>query len=67
MGLAGSWTLEAAVVLAVVGPLASTTVPQDWHSPQRPTHLAVVQPHSVQRKALAVREPVFLRVAMPLA
>lgn len=30
-------------------PAASSTVPQVWHSPQRPTHLAVVQPHSVQR------------------
>ena len=28
----------------------SSTVPQAWHSPQRPTHLAVVQPHSAQRK-----------------
>ena len=30
---------------------ASATEPQAWHSPQRPTHLAVSQPHSVQRKA----------------
>jgi hypothetical protein len=29
----------------------STTVPHCWHSPQRPTHFAVVHPHSVQRKA----------------
>ncbi len=26
---------------------ASTTVPHCWHSPQRPTHFAVCQPHSV--------------------
>ena len=25
----------------------SVTLPHAWHSPQRPTHLAVVQPHSV--------------------
>jgi hypothetical protein len=25
-------------------------VPQAWHSPQRPTHLPVSQPHSAQRK-----------------
>jgi len=27
----------------------SATVPQAWHSPQRPTHLTVDQPHSEQR------------------
>ena len=26
----------------------STTVPQAWHSPQRPTHFTVSQPHSLQ-------------------
>jgi hypothetical protein len=26
-----------------------TTVPHAWHSPQRPTHLTLCQPHSVQR------------------
>jgi len=34
-----------------VGAAASATEPQAWHSPHRPTHLAVSQPHSVQRKA----------------
>ena len=34
--------------------VASTTVPHCWHSPQRPTHLALVQPHSVQRYARVV-------------
>jgi len=29
---------------------ASWTVPQAWHSPHRPLHLADCQPHSVQRK-----------------
>ena len=29
----------------------SATEPQAWHSPQRPTHLPVSQPHSVQRYA----------------
>jgi hypothetical protein len=33
---------------AVAGP-SSVTEPHAWHSPHRPTHLAVVQPHSVQR------------------
>ncbi len=28
---------------------ASATLPQAWHSPQRPTHLTVSQPHSLQR------------------
>ena len=31
------------------GAAASATEPQAWHSPQRPTHLAVSQPHSAQR------------------
>ena len=35
-------------VLAVAAE-ASSTVPHDWHSPQRPTHLMLVHPHSVQR------------------
>ena len=30
------------------GAARSTTVPQAWHSPQRPTHLTVSQPHSLQ-------------------
>jgi len=28
---------------------ASATLPQAWHSPQRPTHFAVSHPHSAQR------------------
>ncbi|GHS90129.1 hypothetical protein AGMMS50218_17670 [Actinomycetota bacterium] len=31
------------------GPTSSATEPQAWHSPHRPTHLAVVHPHSAQR------------------
>jgi len=34
---------------------ASTTVPQAWHSAQRPTHLMLVQPHSVQRNVEETR------------
>ncbi|GAB3195447.1 hypothetical protein GCM10027062_02430 [Nocardioides hungaricus] len=30
---------------------ASATEPQAWHSPQRPTHFAVSQPHSEHRNA----------------
>ena len=53
MGRAG----ERAGLVATVrgapppGPVSSTTEPHAWHSPQRPTHLLAVQPHSVQRKA----------------
>ena len=38
----------------VVAPPASATVPQAWHSPHRPTHFALVQPHSLQRYARVV-------------
>jgi hypothetical protein len=31
------------------GILASSTVPQAWHSPHRPVHLSACQPHSVHR------------------
>ena len=37
-----------AEVQALVAP-TSSTVPQAWHSPHRPTHLAVVHPQSAQR------------------
>jgi hypothetical protein len=37
-----------ALVVAVTTP-TSSTVPQDWHSPHRPAHFPVAQPHSVQR------------------
>jgi len=30
---------------------ASLTLPQAWHSPQRPTHLGARHPHSEHRKA----------------
>src|SRR5690625_1646932 len=49
IGWAATTGRAAAAVRTVVAP-ASATVPQAWHSPQRPTHLAVVQPHSEQRK-----------------
>ena len=44
-----------------LGAAISSTVPHAWHSPQRPTHLVAVQPHSTQRNgsfagALAMRE-----------
>ncbi|GIG37473.1 hypothetical protein Cpa01nite_28540 [Cellulomonas pakistanensis] len=43
------------------------TDPQVWHSPHRPTHLDVVQPHSVQRNAgRAVREEVVVDTAVTL-
>src|SRR5438270_586634 len=57
-------TLPAApstrVPVALTGPAAlvrtgtsptSATVPHAWHSPHRPTHFGVTQPHSPQRYA----------------
>ena len=51
-----TWPIGTAGVVtgvAVVRPggttAASATEPQAWHSPQRPTHFAVSQPHSEQR------------------
>ncbi len=50
MGRAG---VRAGLAATVRGPAdagpSSVTVPHAWHSPQRPTHLGVVHPHSVQR------------------
>lgn len=37
------------VVVRTAGVPYSSTVPHAWHSGQRPSHLAVCQPHSVQR------------------
>ena len=47
IGTAGVETGPAAA--RRVGAPASATDPQAWHSPQRPTHLAVSHPHSEQR------------------
>ena len=47
IGTAAVVTAEAAV--RIVGAAVSATEPQAWHSPQRPTHLPVSQPHSLQR------------------
>lgn len=49
MGTAAVETRPAAVVRTAGAPPNSSTVPHAWHSGQRPSHLAVVQPHSVQR------------------
>src|SRR5690606_37032160 len=54
MGTAGLDTGAAAVRPVRELPPATSTVPHDWHSPHRPTHLPVVQPRSVQAKADAV-------------
>ncbi len=48
MRTAGVATEAAATVRAAAAP-TSPTVPQAWHSPQRPTHLRDVHPHSAQR------------------
>ena len=48
IGRAGVLTGPAAVV-RTAGADVSSTVPQAWHSPHRPTHLVVAQPHSAQR------------------
>ncbi len=47
IGTAGVVTGPA--VARSVGAESSATDPQAWHSPQRPTHLPVSQPHSEQR------------------
>ena len=47
IGTAGLVTGAAAA--RVAGAAASATEPHAWHSPQRPTHLAVSHPHSLQR------------------
>ena len=46
IGRAGAVTGPACTRL--FGAAFSTTVPQAWHSPQRPTHFIVSQPHSLQ-------------------
>ena len=45
IGVAGDETGPAVTLLAFGAPI-STTLPQAWHSPQRPIQRAVVQPHS---------------------
>jgi hypothetical protein len=50
MGTAGLDT-GAAWVRPVRAGAATSTVPHAWHSPQRPTHLLVVHPHSAQTYA----------------
>ena len=40
---------DVAAVVRIVGAPTSATDPHAWHSPHRPTHLTVVQPHSAQR------------------
>ncbi len=48
MGSAGRLTgVAAARVVRATAP--SATEPQVWHSPHRPTHLPVSQPHSLHR------------------
>jgi hypothetical protein len=49
IGRAGALTAPAATTRAGLAEPASMTVPQTWHSPQRPIHLEVCHPHSVQR------------------
>ena len=48
IGRAGVLTGPAVVRPDGLAP-TSSTLPQAWHSPQRPTHLPVSHPHSVQR------------------
>jgi len=47
MDTAGELTGPAAV--RPTGVPTSATLPQAWHSPHRPTHLAASQPHSEHR------------------
>lgn len=59
MGRAGDLLGTTAAVRGAPppGPVSSETDPHAWHSPQRPTHLDVVQPHSTQRNAGRLRSP----------
>ncbi len=41
--------VTGAADVRIVGAAASATDPHAWHSPHRPTHLAVSHPHSLQR------------------
>ena len=41
--------VTGAADVRIVGAAASATDPHAWHSPHRPTHLPVSQPHSLQR------------------
>src|SRR5690348_6917330 len=50
IGRAAAETGPAATEAPALAP-TSATVPQAWHSGHLPTHLAVVIPHSSQRKA----------------
>ena len=50
MGRAARPSATRAGAVCRVGASFSITVPHCWHSPQRPAHLRVVQPHSVQTK-----------------
>ena len=49
-----------ALVVRTAGAVVSATVPQAWHSPHRPTHLAVSQPHSAHRKVSRSRTAAFI-------
>ena len=51
----------AAATFASFGAPRSTTLPHAWHSPQRPTQRAVVQPHSVHWKESCFAMPGSLR------
>src|SRR5690606_18079134 len=48
MGTAGDPIGARAAVRGPAVGVFSATVPHAWHSPQRPTHLADVHPHSAQ-------------------
>ncbi|CAB5013821.1 unannotated protein [freshwater metagenome] len=43
------WLTAPGTSESLFGADISSTLPHTWHSPQRPTHLFVVHPHSTQR------------------
>src|SRR6201991_1805864 len=49
IGSAGAVVAPACTTLNPARAPSSSTVPPAWHSPHRPTHLVVRQPHSAQR------------------
>ncbi len=65
IGVAGDDT-GPAVIRAALGAPTSATVPQAWHSPQRPIHRGVVQPHSEHANAGFARAEFFPRPTAPV-
>src|SRR5690606_12451321 len=62
-GRAGALTAPGLTAVVAGRAPTSSTVPHAWHSPHRPTHLTVVQPHSAHRYAGLAAFPTIGRLA----